>query len=155
MARDVLRDLGPQLLGLFHVIVEPPSFCRISTCKRIAGLGIGQRENCERGLAQEEGPVGHDVEKGPVVTGYDDRHVAGGGGKPGLQNADTRQVEMVGRLIHQEDDLAAMRAAHPGIGEEVYEVLGVDRSVASRTSYGGTAPLRVREQVRRWQAALG
>jgi len=52
-------------------------------------------------------------------------------------------------------DLAAMQAAHPGITEEVYAVLGVDRSVASRSSYGGTAPARVREQAARWKAALG
>ena len=66
-----------------------------------------------------------------------------------VREAEARGVDLA------ELDLAAMRAAHPGIGEEVYEVLGVDRSVASRTSYGGTAPVRVREQVRRWQAALG
>jgi argininosuccinate lyase len=34
-------------------------------------------------------------------------------------------------------------------------VLGVDNSVASRTSYGGTAPAQVREQVARWKAVLG
>jgi argininosuccinate lyase len=66
-----------------------------------------------------------------------------------VKAAETRGIDLA------ELDLAAMRAVHPGIGEEVYEVLGIDRSVASRTSYGGTAPLRVREQVRRWQAALG
>ena len=50
--------------------------------------------------------------------------------------------------------LAEMQAAHPGILPEVYDVLGVDNSVASRTSYGGTAPAQVRAQVARWQAAL-
>jgi argininosuccinate lyase len=50
--------------------------------------------------------------------------------------------------------LAEMQAVHPGITAEVFTVLGVDNSVASRTSYGGTAPVRVREQVARWQAAL-
>jgi argininosuccinate lyase len=29
----------------------------------------------------------------------------------------------------------------------VFEVLGVERSVASRTSFGGTAPVRVREAI--------
>ena len=52
-------------------------------------------------------------------------------------------------------DLETLQAAHPGITAEVHEVLGVDRSLASRTSYGGTAPVRVREQVARWRAALG
>jgi len=48
-----------------------------------------------------------------------------------------------------------MRGVHPGISPEVYQVLGVDNSVASRTSYGGTAPDQVRAQVRRWGECLG
>ena len=48
-----------------------------------------------------------------------------------------------------------MRAVHPSITEGVYDVLGVDNSVASRTSYGGTAPARVREQIARWKDILG
>jgi argininosuccinate lyase len=51
--------------------------------------------------------------------------------------------------------LAQMQAVHPAITAEVYDVLGVDNSVASRISYGGTAPVRVREQVARWDALLG
>lgn len=51
--------------------------------------------------------------------------------------------------------LAEMQAEHPGITADVFAVLGVENSVASRTSYGGTAPVRVREQVARWKAALG
>jgi argininosuccinate lyase len=51
--------------------------------------------------------------------------------------------------------LETMRAAHSGINAQVYDVLGVDNSVASRQSYGGTAPVRVRAQVRRWQETLG
>jgi argininosuccinate lyase len=51
-------------------------------------------------------------------------------------------------------DLDAMRSAEPRITEAVYDVLGVDASVASRTSYGGTAPERVREQARSWIARL-
>ena len=50
--------------------------------------------------------------------------------------------------------LAEMQAAHQGITEAVFDVLGVDNSVASRTSYGGTAPQRVREQIARWKEAL-
>jgi argininosuccinate lyase len=34
-------------------------------------------------------------------------------------------------------------------------VLGVDNSVRSRTSYGGTAPDQVRAQIARWKATLG
>ncbi|HEX8668299.1 MAG TPA: argininosuccinate lyase [Allosphingosinicella sp.] len=44
-------------------------------------------------------------------------------------------------------DLAALREIDPRIDERVYEVLTVDASINSRTSYGGTAPERVREQI--------
>jgi argininosuccinate lyase len=40
--------------------------------------------------------------------------------------------------------LAAMRVVDPAIDDGVYAVLGVERSVASRTSEGGTAPDNVR-----------
>ncbi len=50
--------------------------------------------------------------------------------------------------------LAEMQAAHPGITQEVYSVLGVDNSVRSRQSYGGTAPDQVRAQVARWKEML-
>ncbi|MEZ5841616.1 MAG: argininosuccinate lyase [Hyphomicrobiales bacterium] len=41
------------------------------------------------------------------------------------------------------------------ITPEVHGVLGVDKSVRSRTSYGGTAPANVRRQARRWLKSLG
>jgi argininosuccinate lyase len=50
--------------------------------------------------------------------------------------------------------LEEMQGVHAGIVAEVYEVLGVDNSVASRASYGGTAPAQVRAQIRRWREAL-
>ncbi|MET0446697.1 MAG: argininosuccinate lyase [Pseudorhodoplanes sp.] len=50
--------------------------------------------------------------------------------------------------------LAAMQAVEPGITEEVFSVLSVDRSVASRTSFGGTAPKNVRAQAKKWLKRL-
>jgi len=50
--------------------------------------------------------------------------------------------------------IVEMTAEHPGITQEVYSVLGVQNSVNSRTSYGGTAPIRVAEQVARWHTGL-
>jgi argininosuccinate lyase len=41
-------------------------------------------------------------------------------------------------------DLEAMRGVEPRITAAVFDVLGVDASVASRTSFGGTAPDNVR-----------
>ncbi len=45
--------------------------------------------------------------------------------------------------------LEAMQAVHQGITEGVYEVLSVEKAVASRRSYGGTSPKEVREQIER------
>jgi argininosuccinate lyase len=42
--------------------------------------------------------------------------------------------------------LAEMRAVEPRIGEDVYSVLTVESSAASRVSFGGTAPAQVRLQ---------
>ncbi|MEH6831572.1 MAG: argininosuccinate lyase [Sulfitobacter sp.] len=47
--------------------------------------------------------------------------------------------------------LEQMQSAHAGITEGVFTVLGVDNSVNSRTSYGGTAPAQVRAQIARWK----
>jgi argininosuccinate lyase len=44
-------------------------------------------------------------------------------------------------------ELEALQAIDPRIDASLYDVLTVDASVRSRTSYGGTAPSRVREQV--------
>ena len=52
-------------------------------------------------------------------------------------------------------DLAALREVDARIGEGALPVLGVDASVRSRTSYGGTAPERVREQIAAAKKALG
>ena len=50
--------------------------------------------------------------------------------------------------------LADMQNVHPEIKSEVYDVLGVDNSVASRASYGGTTPDQVRAQIARWREAM-
>ncbi|MEM7523904.1 MAG: argininosuccinate lyase, partial [Pseudomonadota bacterium] len=50
--------------------------------------------------------------------------------------------------------LADMQAVEPRITDDVYSVLTVEASVASRTSYGGAAPDQVRAQIARWKALL-
>lgn len=50
--------------------------------------------------------------------------------------------------------LRDMQDIEPGITNDVMSVLSLDASVASRTSHGGTAPVRVSEQVRFWQEQL-
>ncbi len=44
--------------------------------------------------------------------------------------------------------LEEMQTVEPEISEDVFAVLGIDNSVASRTSFGGTAPDNVREAVK-------
>jgi argininosuccinate lyase len=50
--------------------------------------------------------------------------------------------------------LEDMKSAHEHITAEVFDVLGVQNSVDSRMSYGGTAPAQVRIQVQRWKDIL-
>jgi argininosuccinate lyase len=50
--------------------------------------------------------------------------------------------------------LEEMRTIEPRISDEVFGVLGVENSVKSRTSYGGTAPANVRREARRWLKRL-
>ncbi len=51
-------------------------------------------------------------------------------------------------------DLAAMQSVHAEITGDVFSVLGVEKSVASRTSAGGTAPDLVRAEAKRWLKQL-
>jgi argininosuccinate lyase len=70
---------------------------------------------------------------------------------------------VTGRLVARAEalgvDLAGlsldeMQAVEPGITAEVFGVLTVAASVASRISYGGTAPKNVAAQAARWLEAL-
>jgi argininosuccinate lyase len=51
--------------------------------------------------------------------------------------------------------LADLQAVEPRISDEVFSVLSVDKSVESRSSYGGTAPVEVRRQAQQWLERLG
>jgi argininosuccinate lyase len=62
--------------------------------------------------------------------------------------AEAREVDLAAL------DLGAMQSIEPGITEDVYSVLTVAASVASRTSFGGTAPVNVAQEAARWQALL-
>ncbi len=65
-----------------------------------------------------------------------------------VARAEAKGVDLAGL------SLAEMQAEEPGITAEVFDVLTVAASVASRTSYGGTAPANVAAQAARWLAAL-
>ena len=70
---------------------------------------------------------------------------------------------VAGRLVKKAEDegidlfdlsLADMQAVCPGIVEDVRKVSTVEQSVASRVSYGGTAPVQVRSQIKLWRRRL-
>jgi argininosuccinate lyase len=65
-----------------------------------------------------------------------------------VAKAESRGVDLA------ELTLAEMQAEEAGITNSIFGVLTVAASVASRTSYGGTAPENVARQAARWQAAL-
>ena len=50
--------------------------------------------------------------------------------------------------------LADMQTVNERINADVFNFLGVQNSVASRQSYGGTAPKQVRKQIARWRKIL-
>jgi argininosuccinate lyase len=51
--------------------------------------------------------------------------------------------------------LQTMQTVEPRLTEDVFSVLSVEASAASRRSYGGTSPERVSEQVEQWKKRLG
>jgi argininosuccinate lyase len=62
--------------------------------------------------------------------------------------AEAKGVELSGLT------LAEMQNEEPRITANIFTVLTVDASVASRTSLGGTAPANVQREAAQWQAAL-
>jgi argininosuccinate lyase len=71
-------------------------------------------------------------------------HVAG----RAVKRAEALGVEL------SELPLAELQALEPGVTVGVLEVLTPDASAASRTSYGGTSPDRVRAEIARWKETL-
>jgi argininosuccinate lyase len=50
--------------------------------------------------------------------------------------------------------LEDMQAVNAGINQAIFDVLTVEASASSRTSYGATSPVRVAEQVAQWKQRL-
>lgn len=50
--------------------------------------------------------------------------------------------------------LEVMQQVEPSINNNIFDVLTVEASVASRTSEGGTAPIRVQEAIEQWKMKL-
>jgi len=50
--------------------------------------------------------------------------------------------------------LETLQKIEPGLTKDVYRVLSLDASLNARTSFGGTAPAKVAEQIRYWKERL-
>jgi argininosuccinate lyase len=60
-----------------------------------------------------------------------------------------------GKGVGLEDlSLADLQSVEPRISDDVFAVLGVEKSVESRGSFGGTAPENVRKQAQVWLERL-
>jgi argininosuccinate lyase len=66
-----------------------------------------------------------------------------------VARAEARGVDLAGLSLED------MQAEEPGITADVFAVLSVDASLASRTSQGGPAPANVAREAARWQELLG
>jgi len=74
----------------------------------------------------------------------DAHHIAGSM----VKLAESKNVPLAGLSI------AEMQSVEPELADAVYSVLSARASMESRTSYGGTAPVRVKEQLKLWQDRL-
>jgi argininosuccinate lyase len=106
----------------------------------------------------------------PIATGWRRRprrafhrdrsgRLAGARGRAALPRCPSRhrRAGRHGREIGRRSarpDAGEMQSVNPAITDDVYKVLGVHNSVASRQSYGGTAPAQVRAQIARWKEKL-
>ncbi|MEE8438860.1 MAG: argininosuccinate lyase, partial [Micropepsaceae bacterium] len=65
-----------------------------------------------------------------------------------VARADKRGVALDGLSLKE------LQKIEPGFTKNVYKVLSLDASLNARTSLGGTAPSRVKEQVKFWKERL-
>ena len=103
------------------------------TLKAAAGVGFATATDLADWLVREKGMAFRDAHHvtGALVALADEKDCA----------------------LHQLA-ICDMRSIDKQIDEDVYSVLSVENSVASRISYGGTAPKQVRSQINRWKEIL-
>jgi argininosuccinate lyase len=65
-----------------------------------------------------------------------------------VAKAEAKNVDLAGLSLEE------MQAEEPRIHNGIFQVLSVEASVASRTSYGGTAPVNVRRMAAEWRERL-
>ena len=131
--KDMQEDKAPVFDGS-----DTLELCLAATTGMVGDLEAdpgAMRRAAERGFAPRPiWPTGWSAAR-PAVPPGASRH------RPIVRLAEERGCGLA------ELDLASLQAIEPGITAELFTVLGVEAAVASRHSYGGTAPARVLEQV--------
>ncbi|KQT44634.1 argininosuccinate lyase [Aureimonas sp. Leaf454] len=105
----------------------------VAAMRRAAGHGFSTATDLADWLVREAG-----------LPFREAHHVTG----RAVAMAEARQIGLEALSL---DDLKTL---HPAIDDRVFEVLGVDASVRSRTSFGGTAPDNVRREIAAWRERL-
>ena len=103
------------------------------TLKAAAGAGFATATDLADWLVREKG------------TAFRDAHYVTGALVALAEEKDCALHELT---------LSEMQSIDEEIDDGVYSVLTVENSVASRVSYGGTAPVQVRFQIHRWKEIL-
>jgi argininosuccinate lyase len=128
-ARDLLMLSLQALAGMVETVEFVPDRMR-----EAAGRGYSTATDLADWLVREAG-----------VPFREAHHITG----RAVKAAEDRGCDLADLSI---DDL---KAIDPRVDERVFDVLSVEASVQSRTSYGGTAPARVREQIAAAKEELG
>jgi argininosuccinate lyase len=128
-ARDLLTLSLQALAGMVETVEFVPERMR-----EAAGAGYSTATDLADWLVREAG-----------VPFREAHHITG----RAVKAAEERGCDLADLSI---DELKAIDAR---IDERVFDVLSVDESVRSRTSYGGTSPERVREQIAAAKEELG
>ena len=98
-----LRGLAAQLIGVFLIQLEPFAIRRVRLHQRHPRRAERQGKHPRHLRSQKQRPLGHAVQKRPVMAGRNHRHITRQARQPALQFANARQVQMVGRLVQQID----------------------------------------------------
>jgi argininosuccinate lyase len=127
MTFDALRNLSLALAAMTGMVDDMVP--REDVLKAAAGAGFATATDLADWLVRTLG-----------LPFRDAHHVTG----QIVATAEARSVGLDGLT------LADMQAVEPRISQEIFAVLGVENSVRSRTSFGGTAPDNVRGEAARW-----
>jgi hypothetical protein len=106
----MMRGAAPQPLSLLAVARELRRLRRIVRCQQVARPAVGMRVEPRDIRPQEQGAGGAGVEELPVVARDHHRDAAGAVADPVLEHAEALEIEMVGRLVEQQQ----VRLGDPG-----------------------------------------